>query len=137
MKKKIIIVISIILGLVILSSIYNFVYFKDIRNIYQSTGETDSAYLLDLSNMGKFSISDIGAGNPEIKGRLIKIPIGNMCIVNCLFDEDFDPTYLNIKSKIKIINVYSAKAVSEESDFSYTAIVFKNKKEEMQFIQIN
>ena len=136
MKKiiKIILIILIVLGILNLG--YDFYCFHDINKKYESVDAEDTIYGLRVSFIGSFSIGDIGAGNPTMKGHLFKIPFtDNKYIVNCLFDPDFDEQFLNMKSKFQVMDIYP-QIIGNKLNKDYHVIIFENGEKHIQFNEI-
>ena len=142
MKKIIpIIVILFILGGLNLG--YDYYSFHDLNKNYNSIAYRSDTeeyleynYLLSISSMGNFNISDIGAGNPVMKVHLFKIPFTNKYIINCLFDSNFDPNFLNIKHKLKIISINTVM-IGDKDGSTFIAIIFFNNNKQLQFNEIH
>lgn len=135
-RLKIIIGIIVVMLIAIGSfAIYNYHEFSDMKGEYESV-ESNSLYSLKVSDFGKFSIVDVGAGNPCIKGYLLKIPSKDACFACCLFDSDFDGSFLNIDSKFKRLGYFPMLAGREMGD-SYMIVVFENGDDSIQFNEIN
>ena len=136
MKKVIKIILIVLIGLGVLNLGYDFYCFHNLNKNYESVDAEDTTYGLSISIIGNFSIADIGAGNPAIKGHLFKIPFtDNKYIVNCLFDEDFDEHFLNMKSKFQVMNIYP-QIIGNKFKQDYHVIIFETEKEHMQFNEI-
>lgn len=139
MKKIIFIICGILILLIGSYCIYNHIYFKDLKSTYESVESQYPSYELTLLSSGKFKVVDIGAGNPVIKGRLLKIPFTeSKYIINCSLDDDFDYTFLNLKKKVKIVDMWVMGIGDASNNYeSYLAIIFENGKEHVQFNQMH
>ena len=137
MRKTIILIIlacivasGIVFGIMILSSDFDR---PDYAGGYESIDNEISVYDMYLEKDGTFEIIDAGAGNPAIKGKMTKFPIGkNTYLLNCIHDEDFDPYYMNTRFRLSFCNVYFTKEKSGEYK-GRKVITIKNGKEMMEF----
>jgi hypothetical protein len=135
-KKGLIILVIAVIAIIIGYIIYNNNTFDYVKGEYMSVEGQNSTYSLNIENDGKFSVSDIGVGNPVMKGRLLKIPFQDKCVFCCLSDEDFDGTFLNVNSKFKVVN-YEPIKLGREMDQNFMCVIFTNGKEQIKFNQIN
>ena len=101
---------------------------------YESFNVEYSTYDMYLDKNGDFEIVDVGAGNPAICGKITKFPFGeNKYLLNCLSDEEFDGTYMNVKYRISVCDAYFTYDDTKEYKGRHI-VTLKTKKETMKFL---
>lgn len=89
---------------------------------HNGTYQSVDSYRLEWNN-NNIKISDIGAGNPCVKGKLYKTPLKNKFILNCIDDEEFDPAFMQMNQTFTMCEI----------EFTKNTIIIKHGTEERTF----